>query len=502
MKMDKYLQDSNLQRPAFYGRYSTSKQDEGMQITAAKLFCTKYGINFNENLIYLDEATSAVKLEMKRREQLMRLLSDLDAGKFDFILAYSESRLARDPVEHARIRLLLHGVPIILCDTETVYNPLGLDVLSRVIRDGVSKFEVDQTSERTRDTFISKIRAGKQVNKHLPYGYVTRDGVFTMLPAQRLEVRKIFELYGQGIGFASIARELEWYQKDQVTPNKERVKCIIINPFYAGFLSMNKVMPRARLSVRERSEWHEGFCPAIEPVVTIEEWNRCFSIYSARKRREISPLHYRTSFLLSGILRCPKCGDSVVGKNQIKRKNGSTVYGWRYYFCARCDYSIDASYIHHYVLSEILPSLISRSTKEWGQIKEKVLNSIDQDLTGLIAERGQIQNQIEDVSLRLMRATGDLGALIDVPDTSKEQKVMDDYRHLLEDRLIHLKETVKQITSHMSTLEHWRNNEVNLERVRVDALREERLRPLLLALLRSVTVNVNKEVDIVARVHT
>jgi site-specific DNA recombinase len=496
--------DNRMPRAAFYGRHSTDKQDIQMQVDAAKRFCLEHGYDLIDTTSYVDKAVSATKVGFRSRDGLMRLIADIDKSKFDMVVAYSDNRLARDPVEHAQIRILLAGIPVILCDSGREYNPENGDLLSQIIKDGASKFEVDQTRERTRDTFISKVGRGQHIGGKLPYGviYQKRTGKYVVDPRYQATLRRIFEMYRQGNGFRAIAITMRWYKKDD-TPNKEKVKSILINPFYAGYVSMYKVKQKSRLSVQDISKWILQVSDKIEPLISYEQWLACFDLYTKKKEHRSTVPSTRTPFILAGLLHCANHAEPMKTKNQtkiVRNQFGERVrYGSRIYYCDQCNCSIDAQAIHNKVLQVVLTHIVPKRNTDWNSIKEQLNEGLKEDAELMKNTIDLLQVDIEKNARLMKTANQKLETFVLDSDKYKQPlQILEAYRSVLSQQSseseIEQSKLEKQL-ERMQTIQ-----DLTLDDIRLDAFHERHLRRLVTNLIQSITVSpTGTIVDIQAR---
>jgi len=135
------------------------------------------------------------------------------------------------------------------------YRQAQIQQLNREI---VTQFEVEQTRERTRDTYVAKVSGGNWMGSKVPYGYrrvsLGDQTIFEQVPNEALIVRNIFTLYMDGHGLSSIAQILNDAKSASKRWTKESVKSIVMNPVYTGYVSMNKVKKNAHASFQDRSQ--------------------------------------------------------------------------------------------------------------------------------------------------------------------------------------------------------------------------------------------------------
>ncbi|HDR6269962.1 TPA: recombinase family protein [Bacillus cereus] len=313
-------------RIALYARYSTGKQDENAQIHDVRKFLSDYGCELLDNNIYIDPKTSAVKVPMDQRKDLQRLIKDAKENKFDCIVSYKNDRIARNTQEHNELRTEMQrlGMPVVLSSTREIYT-VG-EIVPLTIKDALTQIEPLLIAERTRDTFSSKIENGEWTGGQAPYGYIYDKETERFEPVdKKVEVvQEIFRLFKLGYGLQQIANKLiadrrdigqKWY--------KDKIKYIITNPFYAGYMTMNRYV-KGKLQLKMETWTWSKKQENIPAIMSRDEWEYCFYLYVERRKSQTARKS-STSFWLRDILHCNECQQPLKTKNQktkSKRKNG------------------------------------------------------------------------------------------------------------------------------------------------------------------------------------
>ncbi|QOY36642.1 recombinase family protein [Anaerobacillus isosaccharinicus] len=329
MDINELLQPNR--RCAFYGRYSTDKQDMDLQLDKAKQFAKDYQLIIVKK--YTDESVSATKKELNERQKLNELIDDLSDDLFDFVIVFRIDRISRDPIEQEKIRKLFAaaGKPIvILSPTPTLDEEPG-DVFG-FIKSALGMFEIEQLRERVR----SKGEAGAQKGEHqggkAPYGYVynKKTKLFNQVADEIINVRKIFDMYKQGLGCPKIADTLPKFinKKGEVKKwTRQKVESIIKNPKYAGYHLWGK-RSNHKLSKGKKTIFTK--LKNIEPIVTKEEWDFCNNLLQKRGKKLVDPKHLDTNYLVKNVITCGHCNSLLVPENQ--ETNGGAS-GHRLYLC-------------------------------------------------------------------------------------------------------------------------------------------------------------------------
>ncbi|MGO4887285.1 recombinase family protein [Anaerobacillus sp. MEB173] len=384
---------SNLLKPgsvgAFYGRHSTEKQNMETQLRSAFEFVEKYDCTIEKE--YLD---SSVSSRRRDRKQFQNLLADANKKKFDFVVIYDHSRLARIPEDHdmLRITMSLLEIPIFESSTETLYD--SGDLILAAVKDGVAKYELDKIRINTKKTMETLADKGHWTGGVAPFGYMyhkkgeKKHGHFEQVEHEVVLVKKVFELYKENHGFASIAKQLPLKSHRGSNWTKDKVKNIITNPIYAGYLAIRRKDLGRHNAVRERADWRMKESSLMKPVITKSEWEYCWDLYTIKKSENKNPKHYKTSFLVNGLLICNNCNLSLKNKDQRTTSNQGKVYGKRVYYCQSCSYKLIADDVHEKIIDIFKTSFKLEEDKIVENMKLKVSEKID-------IENDKMENLVE-----------------------------------------------------------------------------------------------------------
>ena len=242
---------------------------------------------------------------------------------------------------------------------------------------GLSKAERRRLQIRTRNAMLAHGAAGRWLGGRPNYGYRLVDtdqphpqrnkaaaGIKLRIlepdPDTALVVRRIFELFDQGVGYRSIATILEGEglpSPGEVGPTKHprsagvwggsAVRAILTNPRYLGHQVVGRQRrkdelidptdPAAGTASRQRwqptGEWVTSDEPAWPALVDEDLWQRVNArITNTRGPQRRRPRAEPGKYLLAGMLRCTACGRSM---------HGATLKGKPYYRCnaQRPDYA-------------------------------------------------------------------------------------------------------------------------------------------------------------------
>ncbi|OEF99154.1 hypothetical protein BHF71_09985 [Vulcanibacillus modesticaldus] len=493
-------------RGAFYGRHSTDKQTMAAQLSSAKGLIEKYQCVLVGE--YLDEGVSARKKDIDNRKGIKNLLADAYLGKYDFVVVSNHDRLARSPKEHFKIRRTMkeENIPIVISSTESLYD--SGDIIVNLIYDGTSKFEIDNTRIRTRDTMRKIAKEGKWAGGVAPYGYryVAQEGRFEQVEEEIAIVRKIFELYRKNEGFKSIANQLEGGSYRGKDWDKNKVKYVITNPFYAGYISLYRRKENNHQAIiDDRDNWIMEKSDLIDPVISIEDWEACWDLYQRRKKLEIAPKHYHTSFILGGYVYCKKCGSKLKTKDQrttsraLHPDGTRKVYGDKVYRCLECKYSIK-DYQLHEIIEDLLLEIREAKHEE---LARKLVESLKEDVQGLNDEIKELELTIAENKTNIAKIDREIQSYLS--KETDENKAMVNILTVTKKKITNRNEQLRKlINEKLNRIKYKQEVEMNEEllskkikefSVPIDDLNNRDLKRLIDFLVNKIEVFVEEDKD-------
>lgn len=326
---------------AAYCRVSTRfEHQENSYEAQINYYTRKIGLNKNWNCvgIYADEGKAATGTRF--RDSFNDMIEDCYAGKIDLILTKSISRFARNTVDCLRIIRELKDRQIrILFEKENIDTMDNTGELLITILSSQAQEESRNLSENTRWGIVRKFEKGiVQVNHKKFMGYTkNEDEKLIIIPEEAAVVKRIFELYLQGLGTYKIARALE-REGIRTTTGKEKwhhdtiykmLQCekymgdaILQKTYTIDFLTKKKVMNNGYVKKYYVRNSHEAIISKEQFYLVQEEMKRrsYASQKSIRKR-------YSSAYPLSGLISCGKC-NGVYNRVTWKNKSGKS-YVWR-----------------------------------------------------------------------------------------------------------------------------------------------------------------------------
>jgi len=325
---------------AIYIRWSTEDQGEGttleVQLQGCRHYLLSQGWQVREDLIFIDDGHSGATLERPALGRLRRAVGD---GGVACVVVYKLDRLSRSVADTARLCMdEWDGI----CWVKSAREPI--DTTSQAGRMffytlmNYAEWERSVIRDRTHSGRLRRAQEGRSPGITLPYGY---EGAFTVVPEEAEVVRGIFAAYRSGLGVLAIVADLNRRGvrfRNGRPWQHNTVAYLLANPAYVGDLVWGRRMlnPRSRRRPDEpRRQVREQplVCRAgvYPPLVSRAEFDLVQAIRAGRpgvKRGGGGGRSVGSPYLLTGLLRCARCGAPLAGK-----QNSPGSAGGRYYVC-------------------------------------------------------------------------------------------------------------------------------------------------------------------------
>ncbi|AVU90183.1 recombinase family protein [Listeria monocytogenes] len=324
------------QKVAAYIRVSTSNEDQLISLEAQRRhYKTLIEKNVEWQLIdiYSDEGITGTKKD--RRPELIRLISDCEKGKIDFILTKSISRFARNTIDCLELvrKLMDLGVHIYFekenINTNSMESELMLSILS-----SLAENESVSLSENSKWSIRQRFKRGTYKLSYPPYGYDYIDEQVIVNKKQAQVVKRIFNSVLEGVGTERIARQLN---KEKI-PTKRNgkwtgttIRGIIKNEKYTGDVLLQKTYTdehfNRKVNQGELDQYLiENHHEAIITHADFEVANRMLEYQASQKNIAVGSRKYLNRYPFSGKIECAECGDTF--KRRIHTSTHSKYIAW------------------------------------------------------------------------------------------------------------------------------------------------------------------------------
>ncbi|HWP81081.1 MAG TPA: recombinase family protein, partial [Bacteroidota bacterium] len=344
-----------------YVRCSTDMQDDSVEQQKQEI--QKWAAANDYKIIewYEDEGKSGTSFE--KRPAFMRLMRRVESGaNFEHILVYDESRWGRpnNPRENTywKVHAERYGVRVrVINSSSKNENDIG-SFVTEVVESAEASEYSKKLARATLRGSIANAQKGYSSGGTAPYAYVrvavdkdTGQKIRVLKPGEWIRgnqekvvwdlgdpaeveiVKRIFELKASGRGYVMVADRLNregvpcpkrgrWRNKDQKWCQGS-IRAIVTNMAYCGVRVYNK-HPQSHMKlgttkrrwINDPKDWIilENAHPAIVSKELFEKANST----NQGKFGKGNPQIVKSAYLLSGLMKCGKCGFNFAGQRYHK----------------------------------------------------------------------------------------------------------------------------------------------------------------------------------------
>ncbi len=311
-----------MEKVVYYGRVSTEEKDQVKALERQKEELEDFiNSQLEWELVgsYVDEGKSGTSEH--GRKQYQKLYDDLETDKFDIVVIKDISRLNRDTLNWYKFidRLIKNEKKLFFYDDKTYYRPD--DALIIGVRALIASQFSRDLSKKINMAHTQRAKKGRAVTNGKLWGYNQFDGQLTVDEEQAEIVRKVFDLYVDGMGFRGIVKELTRlgiFNQNGNEFSETTLKRMIRNEKYKGVLISNKRhkdFDTKKVSDVPKDQWivKEG---AVPEIVSTEIWEKANEILANKRQvykdgdKEKIAGHFKGGYCYSGKIKCEACGET------------------------------------------------------------------------------------------------------------------------------------------------------------------------------------------------
>ena len=378
-------------------RYKKNKNDDSESIVNQKSMLLKYALEKGWDVvdIYSDDDYSGAGVY---RPDFDRLIKDCESGKINLVLCKTQSRFSRDMEVIERYlhnKFIEWGVRFVSivdnADTENEANKK-----SRQINGLVNEWYLEDLSNNIKKSLKNKREDGMYMGSFAPYGYLKDPNDKHKLIVDNnvsYVVKDIFDMYYKGMGYSTIAKNLNsrniliptLYKKtlgsnfrslayERYGTNKwncDTIANILRNPVYIGNLVQGKRTSISYKNHKSKKVPESDWCICYnthEPIIDKE----IFDYVQTRLGKNEMPLKTGKVHMLSQKVYCKECGrvfmrNSFKSKTiggEITKKSYLQCKGAKKYNICSNHASIRCEVLEEYILDKI-NKLITKCNKDF-----------------------------------------------------------------------------------------------------------------------------------------
>ncbi len=428
-----------MDKAALYLRLSkedvdkTNTEDDSESIINQRLLLTDYAIAHDFQIvdIYSDDDYSGLYDD---RPEFDRLIRDSKLGKFNIVIAKTQSRFTRN-MEHME-KYLHHDFPLLGIrfigvvdgvDTQNVANKK-----SRQINGLVNEWYCEDLSNNIRAVFHQKMKAGQFLGGFAPYGYLKDpDDKYKFIIDEYAAdvVRKIYKLFLEGYSTKSICHILEdenipnptQYKKQQGLTyrnakaeelgakynlwSETTVKRILSNETYIGKLIQGTLQKASykdkKLIPVPKEKWY-----IVEhhhtSIIDEETFYKVASLRSNRRICKENQCGEKKVHIFAGKLRCASCGHTMIKSGGVRGKKDD----W-YLRCQLANKTRKKECTPHNIRYSIIENLVLEKIQE---IVNYILENNDtiKDITSIISANNMEKEELQQKKKELKKIECDI----------------------------------------------------------------------------------------------
>ena len=451
-----------------YPRVSTEMQVDGFSLDGQKSNLRRFADREEMEILNIYEDAGKSGKSIEGRPAFKQMLFDIENGlEIDYVLVYKLSRFGRNAADilNSLEHIQSFGVNLICIeegiDSSQTSGKLLISVLS-----AVAEIERENIIEQTMNGRKEKARQGGWNGGFAPYGYFLKDKQLFIQENEADAVRIIFDKFANtNMGFTKIAKYLNLQGIEKISRangtltqwSTHFVRMIIDNPVYCGKIAFGR---RAREKVKgTKNEYkqtpQENYILAEgqhEAIISEELWNLAHEKRELTGVKSPSKIGRDRAHLLSGILKCPKCGGPMYTNKHAWTNKDGTYREIYYYVCSKaraergksCDYTatLKKTDIEPLVI-EAIRELIQNQDFA-GEIKSRIGKEID--TSTLNRELKNYESKLREIELNKTRLENEIDSLPE--DTRfRERKIHDMTLRLdgLYDIIVELEEKIEDV---------------------------------------------------------
>lgn len=269
-----------MKRAVIYLRVSTDRQArEGYSLAAQRKMLDEYAVAHDYEIVHVYEDAGKSGKDILHRPEMVQLLADARAGKFDTVLVVWFSRLTRNVGDTYALMQIFDrlGVDFISL-TEPFDTTTAIGRFSVCVLGAVAQYERELTGERVLACMTERARQGKRTcNDVLGYDLSGPDNL-VINPREAKIVRYIDRTYlrYRNLSFVAEACRKKGYVGKRGRPfTPEGIRKILTRPIYCGYNSYN-------------GQLYKGSHPPIRTVSTHNKIQRLLSENVAGRKLQSS----------------------------------------------------------------------------------------------------------------------------------------------------------------------------------------------------------------------
>ncbi len=369
-----------------YVRYSSENQRSesiDAQIRLIRKWADEHNIIIDK--VYADEAQSAKRDD---RQQFQQMIADSKKQRgWQLVLVHKLDRFARNRMDSVAYRVELRKNKKYLISTTEQFDDTPESCMLEGIIESMAEFYSKNLARETMKGLTENALKGKHCGGIPPLGYDVQDSRYVINEFEAQGVKLIFTLFLEGKTYGEIISEVNtagYRTKLNRLFSRNSLYEILRNEKYKGILVYNKTQSRDEITGKRSGHRYKSedevirVSGVIPQIVSTKDWETVQLVLNSRKKAYKN--NAKETYLLSGKIKCGKCGGSYDGR----RSFNSCGVKYIYYACNgkrnpnyKCNnHYIKRDWIESYVINIINKYIYQLNGIQKQNIYQLCLNSL------------------------------------------------------------------------------------------------------------------------------
>lgn len=319
-------------KAVIYARYSSDMQ-RGESIDAQVRLIREFARKNNIIIVgeYIDEAQSAKRDD---REAFQKMMKDSKSANWQIVIVHKLDRFARNRFDSATYRVHLCKNRKYLISAVEQFDDSPESAMMEAVIEAMSEYYSKNLARETMKGLTENALKGKSCGGIPPLGYDLDEYKFYKVNEFEAQgVKLIFKLFLEGKTYGEIISKLNvagYRTKCNRLFSRNSLYEILRNEKYKGIFVYNKTQSRDELTGKRSGHRYKSeeeiirINGAIPQIISSEDWETVQLILNSRRKAYGN--NAKEVYLLSGKIKCGKCGGSYAGRRVFNSCGVKYIY--------------------------------------------------------------------------------------------------------------------------------------------------------------------------------
>lgn len=411
---DNILSKRKGKKCVIYIRVSSERQVKGYSLDGQKNYLKEWakfeGMEVVET--YVEEGRSGKSID--GRDVFQTMLKDIESGNIniDYIIVFKLSRFGRNAKDILNSLTFVQRFGVnLICKEDGLDSSSSMGKMMITILGAVAEVERENIIVQSMLGREEKAKQGGWNGGFAPYGYELIDGKLIPKEGESEIVTLIFDKFVNGnMGYSTIAGYLNKQGIERLPAknshgrkytdwDSHQVKRILDNPLYTGRMAYGRRRTEKvdgtenEYRLVNQDEYILTESLSHEPLVDDDTYKKTREKRKATGKKGNPKIGREAVHLLSGILKCPKCGSSMFIDKSIWTDKKGVRKEILYYVCGHSKKSKHGNCTRNAIRADVIEREVLYYTKKL--IKNPRFVEDIQQRIGSSIDMSEIQNELQ-----------------------------------------------------------------------------------------------------------